>query len=677
MRRWASQQSVSVTLPTSLLASHPLEKNHRSCCTTSPCFIPPATPPKLNRLLQRCCISKVLAQGRQVHQQIVVNGFHGNSRLRVRLVGLYTACGEVRSAERLFDEMPERDVFVWTAMLGCYLRKSMYEDVIATYWRVRDEGVYPDDYVFPKVLKACTLLSDLEEGVRVHNDMKHLGLRPNVYSSNSLIELYSKCGDVVSARRLFDEMPQRDALSWNSMIAGYVSNSMHDSALELFNLMRISHVRPDLITWNTALAAYSQRGLLHEALDILNQIKGCGYTTPNHVTWTTLIVGHARKGCYRKALELFKEMVDANVCADADSLSCVISACKNLQAFKSGREIHGYGIRTCLEHEFYASAGGALVTLYSACGRIADAVNVFGNMDGSDIVSWNSMIMGLTQSGSRDSAIKLLHDMQLKGLKPDQFTITSLLQICPDEVSLKMVKQIHAYVIKNEFDLATAVWNALIHMYAKFGNVTCAHAIFSSVKKKDVISWNAIIGGYGRNGHGRSAVCLFKQMKESGGEPNHVTFTSVLSACSHSGLVDEGKEYFSSMTNVYKFIPTMEQYACIVDLLSRSGRFEEAMDFINKMPLEPDGSIWGSLLAACKIHQNVRLAQVAAEKLFRLEPENAGNYVTLSNIYARAGRWDDAVSVRKMMEGRRLIKPHGFSLVEAEIQLAFMRGESG
>ncbi|KAF3776991.1 Pentatricopeptide repeat-containing protein [Nymphaea thermarum] len=616
-----------------------------------------------------CCISKALAQGKQVHQQIVVNGFHGNSRLRMKLVGFYAACDEVRSAEHLFDEMHEKDIFSWTFMLGCYLRKSMYEEVIVTYWRVRDKGVYPDHYVFPKVLKACTLLSDLEEGVRVHNDMKHLDLRPNVYSSNSLIELYSKCGDVVSARRMFDEMPQRDVLSWNSMIAGYVSNSMYDSALELFNLMRIDRAIPDLITWNTVLAAYSQRGLLEEALDILNQIKECGYTMPNHVTWTTLIVGHARRGCYRKALELFKEMLDANVSPDADSLSCVISACKNLHAFSSGREAHGYGIRTCLDHKFYTSAGGALVTLYSACGRIADAANVFSKMDGRDIVSWNSMIMGLIQSGFHDSALKLLHDMQLKGLKPDQFTITALLQISSDEVSLKVVKEIHAYVVKNEFDLATAVWNALVHMYARFGNVSWAHVIFSSIRKKDVISWNAIIGGYGRNGHGRLALCVFKQMKESGQEPNHVTFTSVLSACSYSGLVYEGKECFRSMTNEYKFEPSMEQYACIVDLLSRSGHFEEAMDFINKMALEPDGSIWGSLLAGCKTHQNVRLAQVAAEQLFRLEPENTGNYVTLSNIYARAGRWDDAVSVRKMMEARGLIKPHGFSLVEAESQL--------
>ncbi|XP_031497949.1 pentatricopeptide repeat-containing protein At5g55740, chloroplastic-like [Nymphaea colorata] len=238
----------------------------------------------------------------------------------------------------------------------------MYEEVIVTCWRVRDEGVYPDDYVFLKVLRACTQLSDLEEGVQVHNDMKHLGLRPNVCSSNSLIELYSKCGDVVSTRRMFDEMSQRDVLPWNSMIAGYVSTSIYDSALELFNLMCIGRARPDLITWNTILTAYSQHGLLEEALDILNHIKECGYTMPNHVTWTTLTVGHARKGCYRKALELFKEMLDANVSPNADSLSCVISACKNLHAFRSGREAHGYGIRTCLDHKFYASAGGALVT---------------------------------------------------------------------------------------------------------------------------------------------------------------------------------------------------------------------------------------------------------------------------------------------------------------------------
>ncbi|KAL4196926.1 hypothetical protein AMTRI_Chr04g248740 [Amborella trichopoda] len=620
----------------------------------------------LTHLLQKCSNCRALQQGKQIHQLTIVHGFC-DSYLCTKLVHVYVRCSEIVPALQLFNQMPQRNVFAWTSIIEFYSQKFMYRECLQLYYQMIEEGVEPDGYVFPKVLRACAHLRDLNEGVRLHNRVKECDLRDNLQVANALIEMYAKCGELSVARQVFDEMGERDLISWNSMLAGYVNNGQLDLGLEVFNDMRSKGLDGDLVTWNTMIAGYSKVALCEEALKMFNCLRTSLELKPNHISWTSLILGFSRGGRYREGLMHFREMMGASVAPDADILSCVLSCCRHIGALGSGQEIHAYGLKRIDAFKFYDSAGGALMTIYGMYGMVEDAWHVFEFMDKGDVVSWNAMIMGLVHCGQAGSALRLFADMQLQRVQHDHVTIATVLPACSSLSALKLGKQIHTHVLKSpNVDSATIVWNALIDMYARNGQVRDSYTVFENMSERDIVSWNAMIGAYGMHGHGQCALDLFNQMKGSGLKPNHTTFTSILAACSHSGLMDDGWRYFHSMVHHHGLIPMMEQYSCMVDMLGRAGRLEEAMSFIDAMPFEPDASIWGAMLAACRVHQNVHFGRIAAERLFVLEPENPGNYITLSNIYVRVGRWDDAASVRRRMESRALMKPSGCSWIEAE-----------
>ena len=526
---------------------------------------------------------------------------------------------------------------------------------------LRIKGVVPDGYVFPKVFKACAQSGWLETGVAVHKDVVVFGSEFNLQVRNAMLDMYSKCGDIGSAGRVFDEMPERDVFSWNSMMSGHVCNGLFEEAVRLLGLMRVSGgggaggCEPDVVTWNTVMDAYCRMGLCSEASRVFEQIKD-----PNVISWTTLISGYSSVGMHEVALGIFRDMVSAgNVLPDVDSLSGILVSCRCLGALASGKEVHGYGVKVMFGDAFYKSGGAALLTLYTSCRRLNDAENVFHRMDKSDVVTWNAMIYGLIDMGLGHLALECFREMQRRGVKIDPTTVSTLLPVC----DLRCGKEIHTYVMKSNFNLVVPVYNALIRMYSICGCIAYAYSVFSTMAARDLVSWNTIIGGVGTHGLGQTVLKLLQEMSDAGICPDSVTFSSALSACSHSGLVNEGIELFYRMTQDFGLTAVKEHFSCVVDMLARAGRFEDAFDFINRMPFEPDKHIWGALLAACQEHQNVSVGKLAAEKLIGLEPQEAGHYVTLSNIYSKAGRWDDAARIRKMMEGQGSLKPSGHSLV--------------
>ncbi|GAV80726.1 PPR domain-containing protein/PPR_1 domain-containing protein/PPR_2 domain-containing protein [Cephalotus follicularis] len=571
-----------------------------------------------------------------------------------KLIQMYADCDDLFSAHKLFDKLPHPNVFAWTAVFAFYSRHGMFKECIGNYGCMKFMGVLPDNYVFPKILRACAQLLWLKEGVQVHRDVIVSGFNFSLQVCNSLIDMYAKCGDVRSSRWLFDEMADRDLLSWNSMISGYVCNGMLGLAVELLDSMGVDGFVPDTVTWNTVMDAYCRMGLYVEAWKLFDQIK-----EPNVITWTTLVSGYSRRGEHEMSLRIFKDMVQSGIVPDLDSLSSVLVSCRYLSTLSSGKEIHGYGIKMETGIAFYSSSGPALLTMYANCGRIWEAKNVFELLDKSDVVTWNAMILGFVDLGLGHLALECFSDMQRRGFKNDDTTISTVLPVC----DLTSGKQVHALIWRSHLDSAVSVWNALIHMYSKCGCIGSAYSVFTSMVTRDLVSWNTMIGGFATHGLGEAALGLLREMNRSGICPNSCTFTSALSACSHSGLVDEGLKLFNGMTECFSFNPRMEHFSCVVDMLARAGRLEEAVSFIRRMPIEPEKSIWGALLAACRTHQNADVGKLAAEPLIRLEPERAGHYVTLSNIFARAGRWDDAVEVRKQMEGRGLVKPLGHSWI--------------
>ncbi|CAI0389200.1 unnamed protein product [Linum tenue] len=468
--------------------------------------------------------------------------------------------------------------------------------------------------------------------------------------------MYAKCGNVLSGRLVFEEMAERDLSTWNSMICGFISNELLDSAVQLFGGLKLEGIKPDVITFNMLMDAYFRMGLCDEASKVFEQIEA-----PDIISWTTLISGYSRAGKYATCLIIFKDMVNGGgIFPDVDSLSLILVSCRHLRALMCGKAIHGYGIKTQQPGgRFYRSAGPALMTMYARCDSFHYARTVFALMDRSDVVAWNAMILAFVESESRDLAPECFGEMQRSDIRNDQTTISTVLPVC----DLNHGKQIHAYATKHIFHTSVAVWNSVIHMYSMCGKIEAAYSVFTTAKTRDLVTWNAMIRGFGMHRLAQAALNLLQDMKRVGVHADALTFTSVLSACHHSGLVEEGIELFESMTGEYGFVPRMEHYSCVVNMLARVGRLEAAINFIHQMPLELDKSVWGALLTACLDQQNVEVGKLAAEKLIQLEPERAGHYVALYSIYAEAGRWDDAVKVRKEMEGRGSVKPSGQSWI--------------
>ncbi|XP_008782338.2 pentatricopeptide repeat-containing protein DOT4, chloroplastic [Phoenix dactylifera] len=608
----------------------------------------------LESLLQALSTSGSLPQIAQLHQHLLVRGLAAAPFRATKLLQLYADAGDLPSALRLFAALPCPSVFAWTPILALLSRSGDHLRCLATYAAMRSAAVPPDGYVFPSVLRSSAAAAHPSA---VHADAVKFGSDAVLPVRNALIDAYSKVGDTASARRVFDLTDGRDLVSWNSMISAYVNAGYVGLALDLLTSVESDGCEPDLVTWNIVMDGYSRAGRCDEALKIFDQI-----SDPNVVSWTTLISCYSRCGNQEAALAIFRRMTGAaTVPPDQDTLSCVISCCRNVARLANGREAHAYGLKTMAADAFYSSAGAALITMYASCGKLSTAEQVFLMMDPADVVAWNAVILGFAHCGLDHTALEHFRAMQSRGIRSDETTVATILPAC----DLNLGKQIHAHAARRYAGSSALVWNALMNMYSRSGCIKDAYLVFSRMVSRDVVSWNTMIGAYGSHGLGKEALEFMDLMKGLGPKPNAITFTNALVACSHGGMVDEGLELFESLTRSCGSAPTMEQYACVVDLLARAGRFEEAAGFIERMAVRPSKSVWGALLAACRTHQNVEFGRLAFEQLVLLEPENPGNYVTMSNIYTRAGQWEEAKKVRRMMEKRELVKPSGYSWIEA------------
>eukprot|EP01018_Ginkgo_biloba_P003474 Gb_25271 [translate_table: standard] len=627
----------------------------------------------------------------QIHAHMIRSGINQNMFLLAKLVDIYVVYGSMEKARMLFDRIDKPSLFIWNVMIKGYIQNGLCKEALGLYYQMQQIGIQPNKFTFPFVLKACVGQSSLQEGKEIHECVASTGLESDVFVATALVRMYANCRSVEDARQVFDKMSFRDLVSWSAMIAGYAQNGHATEALALFRQMLLANVKPDMVTMVSVLQACAHLGAMQQGELIHGYIIRSGFELHVYVgnslvamyakcgsiqtarqlfdnmpkrdlvSWCSMIAGYAQNGHASEALTLLHQMQLAGMKPNAVTMVSVLSVCAHLGTLQQGKSIHGYIIRRGFELD--VSVGNSLIAMYGKCGSVEIARKLFDKMSIKNVVSWNAMIAADSQNGHTNEALTLFHQMQLAGVKPDSFTMVSVLPACSHLGALQQGKIIHAYIIRSQFEL-DVVCTALIDMYVKCGSVQNARKLFDRMSKRDVILWSAMIAGYGMNGLGEEALQLFYQMQQTGTNPNDITFICVLSACSHAGLVDEGWQFFDSMTQKYSIIPKVEHYACMVDLLGRTGRLDEAQEFVQKMPLQPAAGVWGALLGACRIHGNIELGKHVAEHLFELDPENAGYYVLLSNIYAAASRWDDVTKVRIMMKERGLKKTPGCSWIE-------------
>ncbi|XP_068640437.1 pentatricopeptide repeat-containing protein At1g50270 [Aristolochia californica] len=495
------------------------------------------------------------------------------------------------------------------------------------------------------------------------------------------------------ASLILDRTETPNIFMWNSMMRGFALSSRPENSLFFFSKMRLKGVNPDKHTYPLLLKAFSKSksgspSQIHAqtvkfGLDfdpfvenaLISAYGNCGeldyafrlfydISERDSIGWTAIIDGCVKNGRAEEGMRLFLTMRSSGVEIDGVTIVVALSATAMLADVCFGRCVHGlYLARGMVKWDVYV--GSALMDMYAKCGHCDDARKVFDEMPHRNVVCWSALIEGYVQSNRLKEALSVFQDMLSEPeVKPNQATLVSVLGACSLLGALEQGRSLHAYAVESNLELNMSLGTSLIDMYAKCGSISEAFMVFHALPGKDVYPWTAMITGLAMHGQAKRSLDLFSSMLSSGVRPNAVTFTGVLCACSHGGLVDQGRIYFDSMSRVYGIEHKLEHYGCMVDLLGRSGHLEEALTLMEGMPMEPEPGIWGALFGACMIHKDFELGERIGKHLIKLQPFRSGRYSLLANLYSKSQKWEEAACMRKLMKGKGVEKTPGCSWIE-------------
>lgn len=552
-------------------------------------------------LLERC---KSMRELKQLHGHMITTAQIRYVIPSSRLIDFCAnaEAGDLDYASSLFSRIDRPTVFMWNSIIRGLSNANDRDRALSMYRQMQQLGCSPDNFTFPFVLRACAMNREREYGKCVHSRIVKSGYESDLYASSCLIHMYVSCADLEAGQLVFDEMPHRSVVAWTTFIAGLVGNNEAGEALRVFKQMELADVEPNEIT-----------------------------------------------------------MVN------------VLVACAQMRDLETGRWVHSHLCRIGIDpfssnpDQYWRPniiLATAILDMYARCGSLKVARELFDKIPQGNVVSWNAMISGYNQYGRASEALRLYIDMCAAGIMPDKVTLLSLLGACAQLGALCLGQVIHSYIVKTNTYEDIAIGTSLLDMYAKTGDTRSALEVFNSLEEKDVMAWTSLIIGLAMHGHGEQALGFFGEMRRHALVPDHITYIGVLCACSHSGLIDEGREHFKSMTSEHGIVPSVEHYGCMVDLLSRAGHLEEAEELVGSMPVEPNIAIWSALLSGCKIHGNISLAQRVGNHIVELNPQGSGVYVLLSNIYAKAGRWQGVKMARQLMRHKGIEKVHGSSFIQ-------------
>ncbi|CAL5210504.1 unnamed protein product [Lathyrus oleraceus] len=564
-------------------------------------------------------------------------------------ISRYGRIGDIDNARKVFDNtpLPHRTITSWNAMVAAYFESHKPRDAILLF----DQMPQRNTVSFNSMISGYVKNGMVAEARKVFDVMPER----NVVSWTSMVRGYIQEGMVDEAERLFWAMPHKNVVSWTVMIGGLLKESRFEDAKKLFDMMPVK----DVVAVTNMISGYCQVGRLDEARELFDEMP-----MRNVFTWTTMVSGYAKNGRVDVARKLFEVMPGRNEVSWTAMLMGYTQSGRMKEAFKLFEAMPVKWVVACNE----------IITRFGLSGEVNRARMVFEGMKERDEGTWNAMIKVCERKGFELEALGLFVRMQREGVELNFPSFISVLSVCASLASLDHGRQVHARLVRSEFDQDLYVASVLITMYVKCGDLVRAKRIFNRFPFKDVVMWNSMITGYSQHGLGEDALIVFRDMCSSGIQPDEVTFIGVLSACSYSGKVKEGFKIFEAMKCTYQVEPGIEHYACMVDLLGRAGRVDEAMELVEKMPMEPDAIVWGALLGACRNHMKLDLAEFAVEKIAKLEPKNAGPYVLLSHMYASRGRWRDVEVLRKKINARSVVKFPGVSWIEVEKKVHMFTG---
>ncbi|GJV58679.1 putative pentatricopeptide repeat-containing protein [Tanacetum coccineum] len=603
--------------------------------------------------------------------------------------------------------MSQRDSVTWNSLIAGYVNNGDFGCAWEVLLRMKRNGFCFDEYTFGSVLKGVGYNECLFVGEQVHGSVVKTGYEGNVYSGSAVLDMYAKCGRVVDARKVFDGLGERNTVSWNALISGYVETGDRVNSFELFKCMHKEGVRIDdgtfspLLTLfdrpelykltmqvhcmilkhgmssdtsvvNATISAYSDCGSIDDAKGVFDGADG----ERDIVSWNAILAASLEHDKRALAFNLFSEMQLLGFEPDIYTYSTVISSCFNEDVRDQGQTLHALVIKRGVAH--LTPISNSLMAMYSGSNGIhmEYVTRIFEKMEIKDQVSWNSMLTGLSQHGFSENALKVFQIMQSGSIGMDYYAFSAVLRSCADLATLQLGQQIHGLALRSGFETNEFVTSSLVVMYSKCGIIEAARSCFETSYKQNAVNWNSIMFAYAQNGQGHIALDLFSQMRKRRVKLDHITFVAVLTACSHIGLVEEGYNFLKHMESDYGIPPRMEHYACVIDLLGRAGRLEEAKSLVKSMPFQPNAMVWKTLLGACRLCGDVVYATEVANFLLESEPYEHCTYVLLCELYGHLRRWDEVAVLKKTMKEKGVKKVPGWSWIEVQNHLHAFNADS-
>lgn len=626
--------------------------------------------------------------------------------------------GHLDVARLLFDGMPHRTVVSWNTMISGYSKWGRYDEALCLVSSMHHSNIRLNETTFSTTLSACARSQSMNNGKVAHCSILKSGSESFDLVGSSLLYFYASCLQIEDAKRVFNELRGRNELLWSLMLVGYVQCNLLSDAMDVF----VGMPKRDVVAWTTLISGYakSEDGC-EEALELFRGMRSAGDVMPNEFTFDCVIrlcgrLGALSEGktihglviksglefdhsiggaliefyCDCEATDYAKRVNEGieNPCLNAsnsliaglisvgriEDAEMVFDRLKEKDPVSFNLMIKGYAMSGQVEEskELFEKmpyrtliSSNTMISVYSRYGEIEKALNLFEETKRErNPVTWNSMMSGYVHNRRLEDALKLYITMRRLSVDRTRSTFSAVFHACSRLGSLKLGQSLHAQLIKTPFASNVYVGTSLVDMYSKCGSIADARRSFICIASPNVAAWTALINGYAHHGVGSAALLVFEDMLKQGIAPNGATFVGILSACCHAGLIEEGMRIFHGMVKCYGVNPTLEHYACVVDLLGQSGRLQEAEELIRVMPIEADDVIWGTLLKACWFWKDVELGERAADKMFSLNPKSVSAYIILSNMYAVMGKWSEKMKVRKSLRSLEVKKVRGCSWVE-------------
>ena len=634
-------------------------------------------------ILKACGSNGLIIKGKQIHEKIVnCSLLERHSVLGTALVDMYVKCGLLEKSQKVLEGLPLRNTISCSALIAGYTQHGRCHEALNGFEWMQSEGIYPNSVTFILVLRACGKIQALDKGKQIHDEIVQSNLLDkDSLLGHALVDMYIKCGVLSKALSVLEELPIQDAESWNALIARYAEQGQGHVALKCFKQMQIKGFSPDAVTFICVLKACGILGAIEKAKQIHDDIVNrgllrkdivlgtalvdtyakCGVLTKakqvleelparNIVTWNALIAGYAQQGQCQEALNCFEWMQSEGLLPDVSTFTCILKACGQAGDIDKGKLIHEeISSRGLVGKD--NMIGTALIDFYAKCSMLGKAQEVLEELQIREIISWNALITGYAQQGQVHKAQKCVEQMKNEGLWPDSVTFICILKACSSTGAIDLGKQIHGEVTsRGLLEKDISLGNALADMYAKCGSLEKAQQVLEELPFRDVVSWSALVAGYAEQGQGQEAVRCLEHMKSEGLSPNRVTFLSVLSACSHGGLLNEAQTLYTNMTGQLNIAPNTEHHMCMVMVFGLAGHFDDAMSVIRVMPSSHYPTLWLALLGACKKWGNVKLGRLTFDQIVQLDNSCSTAYVLISDIFAAAGMHEDVEKINALRQ---------------------------